>query len=121
MTRRAAYYKKTQTGQPNELRIDQRTLSFVAGLVAIVGVLVSMGISYGVMRFQLDGKADRLEVQLLVRDSLRAVDARVSRNTTTLQSLTNDMDDLKSEVGDIKRRTTDIACELVRPRRTYCR
>lgn len=121
MEQMAAYYKRTDTGQPNEFRIDARTLQLLAGIIAIVGTLLSIGVSYGVMRFQLEGKADRLEMQLLVRDSLRAMDARVSRNSTAVQALSQDMGELKEEIGDVKRRTTDIACELVRPRRAYCR
>lgn len=121
MKKMAAYYKKNDTGQPNEIRIDQRSLTFFAGIVAILGTTLSMGITYGVMRYQLDGKADRVEVQMLVRDSLRALDARIVRNTTTLETLTDDMSDLKADLSDVKHRTTDIACELVRPRRAYCR
>ncbi len=121
MTRMAAYYTKTETGQPNEIRIDQRTLTFVAGLIALIGTLLSIGVSWGVMRYQLEGKADRLEMQLLVRDSLRAVDARVTRNSTTLQQVTQDMSDMKEKLEKVEQRTTDIACELVRPRRSYCR
>lgn len=110
----AAYYKKTPTGQPNEIRIDQRTLTFVAGLMAIVGTIMSLGVTYGVMRYQLDGKADRAELREMVRDSTRALDIRVTRNTEVLRGLVEDM-------ADVKQRTTDIACDLIRPRRPYCR
>lgn len=114
MNQMAAYYKKTDTGQPNEIRIDQRTLTFVAGIIGIVATIASLGGSYALMRYQIDGKADRAEMREMVRDSTRMLDMRVTRNTETLRLLVEDM-------ADVKQRTTDIACELVRPQRRYCR
>lgn len=110
----AAYYKKTPTGQPNEIRVDQRTLTFMIGLMALIGTVLSLGGSWALMRYQLDGKADRAEMREMVRDSARALDIRVTRNTDVLRVLIEDM-------ADVKQRTTDIACELVRPRKAYCR
>lgn len=110
----AAYYKKTPTGQPNEIRIDQRTLTFVGGVMTLIVTILTLGVNYGVMRYQLDGKADRGEMREMVKDSTHALDTRVTRNTEVLMKLTDD-------VGDLKQRLTDVACELVRPRRTYCR
>lgn len=114
MTRMAAYYTKTPTGEPNTIRIDQRTLTFVASIIGLSTTVLSLGGAWALMRYQIEQKADRTEMREMVRDSTRALDLRVTRNTETLRVLVDDM-------ADVKQRTTDIACELVRPRRSYCR
>ena len=110
----AAYYKRTDTGQPNEFRIDARSLQMVGLIIGLVTTVLSVGGSWAIMRYQLDQKADRTELREIVRDSTRALDIRVTRNTEALRVLVEDM-------ADVKQRTTDIACELIVPRRKYCR
>lgn len=112
----AAAYRRVNTGE-TEIAISQKTLAYVGALVALLGSLFSAGISYGVMRAQLDGKSDRSAVEA----SFRELDRRLVRDSSVVQILREDIHDIQRDVTDIKQRNTDIACELIRPRRSYCR
>lgn len=112
----AAAYRRVNTGE-TEIAISHKTLSYVGALVALLGALFSAGISYGVMRSQLEGKSDRSAVEASFRD----FDRRIVRDSSVAQTLRDDMRGIQRDLDDIKQRNTDIACELIRPRRTYCR
>jgi len=112
----AAAYRRVNTGE-TEIAITQKTLAYVGALIALLGSLFSAGISYGVMRSQLEGKSDRSAVEA----SFRELDRRLVRDSSVMQVLREDLHDIQRDVSDIKQRNTDIACELIRPRRTYCR
>lgn len=112
----AAAYRRTSTGE-TEIAITQKTLSYVGALVALLGALFSAGISYGVMRAQLADKPDKATVEA----SFQAIDRRIVRDSSVMQVMRDDLHDIQRDLTDIKQRNTDIACELIRPRRTYCR
>lgn len=112
----AAAHRRTTTGE-TEIAITQKTLSYVGALVALLGALFSAGISYGVMRSQLAEKPDRATVEA----TFQALDRRIVRDSSVMQVLREDLHNIQRDVSDIKQRNTDIACELIRPRRSYCR
>ena len=82
----AAAYRRVNTGE-TEIAISQKTLAYVGALVALLGSLFSAGISYGVMRAQLDGKPDRATVEA----SFQALDRRVVRDSSILSGLSGEI------------------------------
>ena len=113
----SATYHRTPNPSDREITISQRSLAFVASLVALLGSLFSAGIAYGVMRAQLDAMLDRSEHV----EAMQGIDRRISRDSSVLRFVVDEIAELKAEARDTKQRTTDIACDLVRPRRAYCR
>lgn len=112
----ASYHRNTTNGE-REYAISQKSLTFAASLIALLGSLFSAGIGYGVMRAQLAGKLDRA----VHVDAMQAVDRRISRDSSVLHTVLETITELQADARDTKQRTTDIACDLIRPRRTYCR
>lgn len=97
--------------------ISQRTLIMVASIIGLAGSVFTAGINYSFIQSRIDNKLDRMTyVEENNRNSLRITrdSVAISGNSAAIQAL-------RGDVIDIKQRLTDVSCELVRPRRSYCR
>lgn len=113
----SATYHRTPNPADREITISQRSLAFTATLVALLGSLFSAGIAYGVMKSQVDGKVDRTAYMM----DLNGIRASITRDSSAVRALGEDVHELSRKVDRVDTRVTDIACDLIRPRRPYCR
>lgn len=112
-----ASYHRTTGPNDREITISQKSLAFVASLIALLGSLFSAGIAYGVMRSELAAKVDRAAYA----EDLQRIRTSIARDSSVVQGLGQDVHELSRKVDRVEDRVTDIACDLLRPRKNYCR